>query len=189
MKKSIESEMHVTCQSIPDVMVIEPKVFGDGRGFFYESFNQRAFSEATGTNHQFVQDNHSRSSKGVLRGMHCQIGKPQGKLVRVVQGAIFDVAVDLRKLSPTFGQWVGKVLSAENKLQMWVPPCFAHGFLALADVSEVIYKTTDYWDPHCENIIRWDDPLIRIDWPLSNPPVLAAKDAVAPLLDLNGMYY
>ena len=156
--------MQATRLAIPDVVLIEPKVFGDARGFFYESFNQRAFNQATGTDHQFVQDNHSRSSKGVLRGLHYQIHQPQGKLVRVVQGAVFDVAVDIRKSSPTFGQWVSAELSADNHHQLWVPPGFAHGFVVLSETAEFLYKTTDYYAPEYERCIAWDDPALAIDW-------------------------
>jgi len=165
--------------SIPDVVLIEPKVFGDARGFFFESFNQRAFNEATGTDFQFVQDNHSRSSKGVLRGLHYQIQQPQGKLVRVVQGAVFDVAVDIRKSSPTFGKWVGVELSADNHQQLWVPPGFAHGFVVLSESADFLYKTTDFYAPQHERCIVWDDPAIGIDWPHGEVPVqLSAKDRV-----------
>ena len=163
--------------AIPEVVLIEPKVFGDARGFFFESFNQKAFNEATGTNHQFVQDNHSRSSKGVLRGLHYQIQQPQGKLVRVVRGAVFDVAVDIRKSSPTFGQWVAEELSEDNHRQLWVPPGFAHGFMVLSETAEFLYKTTDYYAPHYERCIAWNDPVIGIEWPhLAQAPVLSAKD-------------
>lgn len=168
--------MKATRLAIPDVVLIEPKVFGDERGFFYESFNQKAFNEATGTNHQFVQDNHSRSSKGVLRGLHYQIQQPQGKLVRVVQGAVFDVAVDIRKSSPTFGQWVGEELSAHNHRQLWVPPGFAHGFVVLTETAEFLYKTTDYYAPQYERCIAWNDADLRIDWHLGGSPVLSQKD-------------
>ena len=169
--------MKVTPTSIPDVLVIEPKVFGDARGFFFESFTQRAFNDATGTNHQFVQDNHSRSSRGVLRGLHYQVQQPQGKLVRVVQGAVFDVAVDIRKSSPTFGQWVGAELSADNHRQLWVPPGFAHGFLVLSDTAEFLYKTTDYYAPEYERCIVWNDSVIGIDWPVTEEmPALSEKD-------------
>lgn len=156
--------MQITRLAIPDVILIEPKVFGDARGFFFESFNQRAFNAATGTDYAFVQDNHSRSSKGVLRGLHYQIQQPQGKLVRVVQGAVFDVAVDIRKSSPTFGQWVGAELSADNHHQLWVPPGFAHGFVVLSETAEFLYKTTDYYAPEFERCIAWDDPVLAIDW-------------------------
>ncbi|NMM77924.1 dTDP-4-dehydrorhamnose 3,5-epimerase [Rhodococcus sp. SRB_17] len=170
--------MQATRLAIPDVVLIEPKVFGDARGFFFESFNQRAFNEATGTNLQFVQDNHSRSSKGVLRGLHYQIQQPQGKLVRVVQGAVFDVAVDIRKSSPTFGQWVGAELSANNHHQLWVPPGFAHGFVVLSETAEFLYKTTDYYAPEHERCIAWNDPSLAIAWPdMGVAPVLSAKDS------------
>ena len=170
--------MKATRLAIPDVVLIEPKVFGDDRGFFLESFNQRAFDEATGTHHQFVQDNHSRSSRGVLRGLHYQIQNPQGKLVRVVNGAVFDVAVDMRKSSPTFGQWVGAELNAENRRQLWVPPGFAHGFLVLSPFADFLYKATDYYSPQHECCIVWNDQKLSIVWPLSgNAPVLSAKDA------------
>jgi len=169
--------MQVTPQAIPDVLLIEPKVFGDARGFFFESFNQRAFNEATGTNHQFVQDNHSRSAKGVLRGLHYQIRQPQGKLVRVVSGAVFDVAVDIRKSSPTFGRWVGVELSADNHRQLWVPPGFAHGFVVLSDSANFLYKTTDYYAPENERCIAWNDPALGIDWRFDDVPSLSVKDA------------
>ena len=173
--------MKVTPTSIPDLLVIEPKVFGDERGYFFESFNARAFAEATGLDVSFVQDNHSKSAKNVLRGLHYQLSpKAQGKLVRVVQGEVCDVAVDLRKGSKTFGQWVGEILSAENRKQFWIPPGFAHGFLTLSETAEFLYKTTDYYSPEHERCIRWDDPEIGIDWPLSaGAPILAAKDAEA----------
>ncbi len=169
--------MQATRLAIPDVMLIEPQVFGDARGFFFESFNQRAFNDATGTDHHFVQDNHSRSSRGVLRGLHYQIQRPQGKLVRVVQGAVFDVAVDIRKSSPTFGKWVGAELSADNHRQLWVPPGFAHGFLVLSDTAEFLYKTTDYYAPEYERCIVWNDSVIGIDWPVTEEmPALSEKD-------------
>ena len=167
--------MKATRLAIPDVVLIEPKVFGDSRGFFFESFNQKAFDEDTGTNHQFVQDNHSRSAKGVLRGLHYQIEQPQGKLVRVAQGAVFDVAVDIRRSSPTFGQWVGAELSAENHRQLWVPPGFAHGFLVLSDLADFLYKTTDYYAPQYERSILWNDSDLNIDWPIGEP-ILSNKD-------------
>ena len=167
--------MNVISTSIPDVKLIEPKVFGDARGFFFESFNQKAFNEATGTNHQFVQDNHSRSAKGVLRGLHYQIQQPQGKLVRVVRGAVFDVAVDIRKSSPTFGRWVGAELSEDNQHQLWVPPGFAHGFLVLSDLADFLYKTTDYYAPQYERSILWNDSDLNIDWPIGEP-ILSNKD-------------
>jgi len=168
--------MNIIPTTIPDVLIIEPKVFGDARGFFFESFNQAAFTEATGFNGSFVQDNHSRSSKGVLRGLHYQIQQPQGKLVRVVRGAVFDVAVDIRRSSPTFGQWEGVELSEDNHRQLWIPPGFAHGFLVLSDSAEFLYKTTDYYAPQFERSIAWNDPSIGIQWPLDNEPQLSAKD-------------
>lgn len=165
--------------SIADVVVFEPRVFGDERGFFFESFNHRAFDEATGTALNFVQDNHSRSIKGVLRGLHYQLPpKAQGKLVRVVQGKVFDVAVDIRKGSPSFGQWVGEILSAENRRQLWIPPGFAHGFLTLSESADFLYKTTDYYSPELERCILWNDPALAIDWPLDAAPTISAKDAV-----------
>jgi len=168
--------MKVTSTAIPDVLVIEPKVFGDERGFFFESFNQRSFLQATGLDVNFVQDNHSRSAKGVLRGLHYQVKQPQGKLVRVVAGEVFDVAVDIRKNSETFGKWVGEILSAENKRQMWIPEGFAHGFLVMSDYAEFVYKTTDYYAPEYERCILWNDADLNIDWPLAAPPVLSGKD-------------
>jgi dTDP-4-dehydrorhamnose 3,5-epimerase len=170
--------MHVIKTDIPDVLVLEPRVFGDGRGFFYESYNQRVFEQATGLDVRFVQDNHSRSAKGVLRGLHYQVQQPQGKLVRVVAGEVFDVAVDLRKRSPTFGQWVGGYLSAENKRMMWVPAGFAHGFLVISDYAEFLYKTTEYYAPEFERCIRWNDPTLAIQWPECDGqvPQLSAKD-------------
>lgn len=168
--------MNITPLAIPDVLLLQPKVFGDARGFFFESYNQRAFSDATGVEAAFVQDNHSRSMKGVLRGLHYQIQHAQGKLVRVVVGEVFDVAVDLRQGSPTFGHWVADVLSAENKSQLWIPAGFAHGFVVLSDVAEVLYKTTDYWSPQHERCIRWDDPTLKIAWPLDGEPTLSDKD-------------
>ncbi|MGV1017849.1 MAG: dTDP-4-dehydrorhamnose 3,5-epimerase [Fluviibacter phosphoraccumulans] len=175
--------MKATPTKIPDVFVIEPRVFGDERGFFFESFNEKAFNEATGNKLPFVQDNHSKSVKGVLRGLHYQLPpKAQGKLVRVVQGEVFDVAVDIRKDSPTYGQWVAEILSAENKKQLWIPPGFAHGFLTLSDTAEFLYKTTDYWSPEHERAIKWDDATLNIPWPLNGMiPTLAAKDADAQL--------
>lgn len=172
----------VTPTAIPDVLLLEPKVFGDPRGFFFESFNARDFAQATGLGVEFVQDNHSKSAYGVLRGLHYQISHPQGKLVRVVQGEVFDVAVDLRQRSSTFGQWVGVRLSAVNHRQMWVPPGFAHGFVVLSESAEFLYKTTDYWYPEHERSLRWNDPDIGIDWPISGQPLLAAKDAAATML-------
>jgi len=168
--------------NIPEVLVIEPKVFGDERGFFFESFNQAKFEAAIGRQVHFVQDNHSKSVKNVLRGLHYQIKQPQGKLVRVVQGEVFDVAVDLRKSSPTFGQWVGEILSADNKKQLWVPEGFAHGFVVLSESAEFLYKTTDYWAPEFERSIAWNDPQIAIEWPLRCEPSLSGKDKLASTL-------
>ena len=168
--------MRATPTAIPEVLILEPKVFGDDRGFFFESFNVRAFEQATGLKREFVQDNHSKSAKNVLRGLHYQIQNPQGKLVRVVQGEVFDVAVDLRKSSKTFGEWVGTHLSAENKKQFWIPEGFAHGFVALSESAEFLYKTTDYYTPGDEHCIAWDDPEIGIQWPLTVAPLLSAKD-------------
>jgi dTDP-4-dehydrorhamnose 3,5-epimerase len=168
--------------SLPEVLILEPKVFGDDRGFFFESFNARAFDEATGLNRTFVQDNHSRSARNVLRGLHYQIQRPQGKLVRVVSGAVFDVAVDMRRSSPNFGKWVGVELSAENKRQLWVPEGFAHGFVVTSESAEFLNKTTDYWFPEHERSLLWNDPEIGITWPLNGTPILAAKDAAAATL-------
>lgn len=169
--------MTIIPTDIPDVLIIEPKVFGDDRGFFFESFNLRCFEEITGVQTTFVQDNHSRSAKNVLRGLHYQIQHPQGKLVRVAQGEVFDVAVDIRKSSLTFGKWVGVTLSAENKKQLWVPEGFAHGFVVLSETAEFLYKTTDYWYPEFERSIIWNDPDLAIAWPIGGNPVLAKKDA------------
>lgn len=171
--------MKATPLAIPDVFLIEPTVFGDERGFFFESFNQARFEDAIGKSVQFVQDNHSRSARNVLRGLHYQIQQPQGKLVRVVQGEVFDVAVDLRKSSHTFGQWVGVHLSAENKRQLWLPEGFAHGFLVLSDTAEFLYKTTDYYAPEYERSLLWNDPALHIRWPTAEEPRLATKDAAA----------
>jgi len=168
--------------SIPDLLILEPRVFGDDRGFFYESFNRRKFAELTGRDVDFVQDNHSRSVKNVLRGLHYQIQHPQGKLLRVTQGAVRDVAVDIRKSSPTFGQHVAVELSAENKRMVWIPEGFAHGFVVLSDTAEFLYKTTDYWFPEYERSIAWDDPVIGIQWLIEGEPVLSAKDKQAKLL-------
>ena len=167
---------------LPEVLILEPKVFGDARGFFFESFNAKDFAHCTGLDVHFVQDNHSKSAKSVLRGLHYQIQHPQGKLVRVTQGEVFDVAVDLRRSSPTFGQWAGVVLSADNKRQLWVPPGFAHGFVVLSDTAEFLYKTTDYWYPEFERSLLWSDPSVGIDWPVAGTPLLAAKDAAANTL-------
>ena len=176
--------MHVQKTAIPDVLIIEPKVFGDERGFFYESFNQKTLADVAGITDSFVQDNHSRSAKNVLRGLHYQVKQPQGKLVRVVVGEVFDVAVDVRRSSPTFGKWVGVHLSAENKRMFWVPKGFAHGFLVLSDYAEFLYKTTDFYAPEYERSILWNDPGLGITWPLDGQPVLSAKDmAGVPLKD------
>lgn len=169
--------MKATPLAIADVVLLEPKVFGDDRGFFFESFNQKAFTEAIGQEVQFVQDNHSRSINHVLRGLHYQVQQPQGKLVRVVVGEVFDVAVDLRRCAPTFGQWVSATLSAENKKQLWVPAGFAHGFVVLSDVAEFLYKTTDYYAPQHERCILWNDADLAIDWPFDGQPSLSTKDA------------
>jgi len=174
--------LKVTPTNIPEVLLIEPKVFGDERGFFFESFNQAKFEEAIGRKVSFVQDNHSKSVKNVLRGLHYQIRQPQDKLVRVVQGEVFDVAVDIRKNSPTFGQWVCEILSADNKKQLWVPKGFAHGFVVLSDTAEFLYKTTDFWAPEFERSVAWNDPDIAIKWPFSGEPSLSGKDKLAGAL-------
>lgn len=174
--------MQVVKTTIPEVLIFEPKVFGDERGFFFESFNQKVFHEATGLKPDFVQDNHSRSARDVLRGLHYQVRQAQGKLVRVTAGEVFDVAVDIRKGSATFGQWVGAHLSAENKRQMWVPEGFAHGFLVISEFAEFLYKTTDFYAPVHERCIRWDDPEIAIAWPTQGPPTLSVKDQQGKLL-------
>lgn len=169
--------MQATRLAIPDVILFTPKLFGDERGFFLESFNQQRFEQLSGLRRNFVQDNHSKSQKGVLRGLHYQLPpKVQGKLVRVVQGEVFDVAVDIRKSSPTFGRWVGEILSAENKRQMWIPEGFAHGFITLSDTAEFLYKTTDYYAPDYERCIAWNEPSINVQWPFAEAPVLSAKD-------------
>jgi dTDP-4-dehydrorhamnose 3,5-epimerase len=170
--------MKATPLAIPEVFLIEPKVFGDDRGFFFESFNQARFEAAIGRAANFVQDNHSRSARGVLRGLHYQIQQPQGKLVRVTQGEVFDVAVDLRRSSPTFGRWVGEILSAENKRQLWVPEGFGHGFVVLSETAEFLYKTTDYYAPAHERCVIWNDPDLAIAWPLDGQPMLSGKDAL-----------
>jgi dTDP-4-dehydrorhamnose 3,5-epimerase len=180
--------MQITVKEIPDVLLIEPKVFGDERGFFFESFNQRIWQEKTGISRDFVQDNHSRSARGVLRGLHYQIRRPQGKLVRVVVGEVFDLAVDLRRSSPTFGSWVGEILSAENKKQLWIPEGFAHGFLVLSESAEFLYRTSDYYAPEYERCIIWNDPDLGIDWPLTGDPVLSAKDALGTPFRLAEVY-
>lgn len=171
----------VSPTSLDGVLILEPQVFGDARGFFFESFNQRDFADKTGVDLSFVQDNHSKSAQGVLRGLHYQIQHPQGKLVRVVQGQVFDVVVDLRQSSPTLGQWVGMYLDAQKHQQLWVPPGFAHGFVVLSETAEFLYKTTDYWYPTHERSLRWDDPTVGITWPMQGQPLLAAKDAAAAL--------
>ncbi|MEK6631203.1 MAG: dTDP-4-dehydrorhamnose 3,5-epimerase [Acidobacteriota bacterium] len=168
--------MKVVATAIPDVLIFEPRVFGDERGFFFESFRQHAFDQATGVTRPFVQDNHSRSGRHVLRGLHYQLRQPQGKLIRVVVGEVFDVAVDLRRSSMTFGKWVGVMLSAENKRQMWIPEGFAHGFLVVSDVAETLYKSTDYYAPEHERCLLWNDPAIGVAWPLTGSPILAQKD-------------
>ena len=169
--------MRCTPTAIPDALILEPKVFGDDRGFFYESYNQQAIQAATGLDVTFVQDNHSKSARNVLRGLHYQVEQPQGKLVRVVQGEVFDVAVDIRKGSKTFGLWVGQTLSAENKKQLWVPPGLAHGFVVLSETAEFLYKTTDYYAPAHERCIAWNDPDLAINWQMQGEPLLSAKDA------------
>lgn len=174
--------MNVIVTPLEGLVLLEPKVFGDARGFFLESFNQRRFAELTGYRGEFVQDNHSRSQRGVLRGLHYQIKQPQGKLVRVVSGAVFDVAVDVRRSSKTFGRWYGAELSAENKRMAWIPAGFAHGFLVLSETADFLYKTTDYWAPEHERSIAWNDPAIGIEWPLQGEPQLSAKDKVGKLL-------
>ena len=175
--------MKVTPTALPEVLIIEPKVFGDQRGFFFESFNQKAFNDATGLATTFVQDNHSRSAKGVLRGLHYQIQQPQGKLVRVVRGSVFDVAVDIRKSSVHFGRWVGVELSEDNHRQLWVPPGFAHGFLVTSDNADFLYKTTEYYAPEFERCVAWNDPAIGVAWPLAgNAPQLSVKDQAGVLL-------
>ena len=174
--------MKVIATAIPDVLIIEPKVFGDERGFFFESFNHRQFAELVGRDVNFVQDNHSRSAKNVLRGLHYQIQQPQGKLVRVVQGAVFDVALDIRKSSATFGQHVALELSAENKRMLWIPEGFAHGFMVISEIAEFLYKTTDYYAPEYERSIVWNDPALAIQWPIQDEPTLSVKDRQAQLL-------
>ena len=170
--------MKASPTAIADVLLIEPRVFGDARGFFYESFNARAFAQATGVDLSFVQDNHSKSARGVLRGLHYQSQRAQGKLVRVVSGEVFDVAVDIRPQSPTYGKWVGQILSGSNHCQLWIPPGLAHGFLVLSDTAEFLYKTTDYYAPEFERCLSWDDPALNIEWPLKgSTPLVSAKDA------------
>jgi dTDP-4-dehydrorhamnose 3,5-epimerase len=169
--------MHMTSTAIADVLVIEPKVFADARGFFFESFNERAFAQATGVTAKFVQDNHSRSVKNTLRGLHYQIQQPQGKLVRVVKGGVFDVVVDIRRSSPTFGRWDGVYLSDENKKMIWIPPGLAHGFVVISESADFLYKTTDYWAPQHERTLLWNDPDLAIAWPHQGEPIVSAKDA------------
>ena len=176
--------MKVVPLAIPDVVLFEPKVFGDDRGFFFESFNQAQFEAAVGRQVTFVQDNHSRSVKHVLRGLHYQIKQAQGKLVRIAAGAVFDVAVDIRRSSPTFGKWVGEILSAENKRQLWIPEGFAHGFVVLSDIAECLYKATDYYAPQHERCIIWDDPTIGVEWPFEGSPILSGKDQQGVTLNL-----
>jgi len=178
----------VTPTAIPEVLVVEPKVFGDARGFFFESFNARDFREATGLDVTFVQDNHSGSSRGVLRGLHYQIEHPQGKLVRVVQGEVFDVAVDLRRSSPTFGRWVGERLSAENRRQLWIPPGFAHGFLVLSEWAEFNYKVSNHYYPKLERILIWNDSTVNIKWPLQSSLILNKKDSDAPMISRAALF-
>lgn len=180
--------IQVTATALPEVKIIEPKVFGDARGFFFESFNGREFADRVHRNATFVQDNHSRSAKGVLRGLHYQIEHAQGKLVRVVEGEVFDVAVDVRKSSPNFGKWVGVRLSAENKRQLWVPAGFAHGFVVLSESADFLYKTTDYWYPEFERSIVWNDPEIGIEWPIDGEPLVAAKDGAGKRLSEAELY-
>lgn len=174
--------MNVTASTLPEVLIIEPKVFGDARGFFYESFNEREFAEKTGVNAHFVQDNHSKSQKGVLRGLHYQLEHTQGKVVRVTAGEVLDVAVDIRRSSPSFGRWTSIHLSAQNNRQLWIPPGFAHGFYVLSDYAEFLYKTTDYYVPSAERCIRWNDPTLAIDWELDGEPQLSPKDQNGKLL-------
>jgi dTDP-4-dehydrorhamnose 3,5-epimerase len=174
--------MKVSSLAIPEVLLIEPTVYGDERGFFFESFNQARFNEAVGAEVSFVQDNHSKSAKDVLRGLHYQIKQAQGKLVRVVEGEVFDVSVDLRRSSPTFGQWVGEILSAENRRQLYIPPGFAHGFVVLSETAQFLYKTTDFYSPQHERAIIWNDPTVNVAWPIETAPTLSSKDGQAPLM-------
>ena len=174
---------------IPDVLIIEPRVFGDARGFFYESFNQKVWEEKTGLQTTFVQDNHSCSGRNILRGLHYQIRHPQGKLVRVIAGQVFDIAVDIRRSSPTFGRWIGIILSAENRRMLWIPEGFAHGFLVLSDVAEFLYKTTDYWYPEHERTIIWNDPDLAINWNNKEEPILSVKDAEGVLLSKAELFF
>jgi len=178
----------VTKTDLPGALLLEPKVFGDERGFFFESFNQRDFQEATGLDVTFVQDNHSKSAKGVLRGLHYQIQHPQGKLVRVIEGSVFDVVVDLRRSSPYFGKWLSIELSAENKRQLWIPPGFGHGFVVTSETAEFLYKSTDYWFPEHERNLKWNDPALGIQWPMDVKPKLAAKDLAGKLLSESELF-
>ncbi|MBY0572640.1 MAG: dTDP-4-dehydrorhamnose 3,5-epimerase [Undibacterium sp.] len=180
--------MKINATSLPEVLIIEPTVFGDERGFFFESFNEKKFAELTGLRLNFVQDNHSKSAKNVLRGLHYQVKQAQGKLVRVTAGEVFDVAVDLRKNSPSFGLWTGTHLSAQNHKQMWIPEGFAHGFVVLSESAEFLYKTTDYWAPEYERCLRWDDPTVNIQWPLNITPILSGKDQLGKSLDQAEVY-
>ncbi|MGB8339040.1 MAG: dTDP-4-dehydrorhamnose 3,5-epimerase [Burkholderiales bacterium] len=180
--------MNIIHAAIPDVLIIQPKVLGDARGFFYENYNKKLLAEKAGITAEFVQDNHSRSSKNVLRGLHYQIQHPQGKLVRVIEGEVFDVSVDIRKSSSTFGKWVGVNLSEENKRMLWIPPGFAHGFLTLSETCEFLYKTTDYWHPEFERSLLWNDPAIGINWPHNGEPQLASKDAAGKRLQDADVY-
>jgi dTDP-4-dehydrorhamnose 3,5-epimerase len=180
--------MRAFASALPGVVTLEPKVFGDDRGFFFESYNKRAFREATGLDVEFVQDNHSRSAGNVLRGLHYQIRQPQGKLVRCIAGSVYDVVVDLRRSSPRFGDWAAVQLTAENKRMVWVPPGFAHGFLVTSAVAEVVYKATDFWGPAFERTLAWDDPALAIPWPLNGPPVLSAKDSKGATLPIAETY-
>ena len=180
--------MQVVATTIPDLLILEPKVFGDDRGFFFESFNQRRFTELTGVSDPFVQDNHSKSARNVLRGLHYQIRQPQGKLVRVTAGEVWDVAVDIRRNSPSFGKWVGTHLTAENKRMLWIPKGFAHGFVVLSEAAEFLYKTTDYWAPEHERCIVWNDPDLAVRWPIEEAPILSAKDANGALFARADMF-
>ena len=180
--------MKATSLAIPDVLLIEPKIYGDDRGFFFESFNKKLFDEAVGRELAFVQDNHSRSVRNVLRGLHYQIQQPQGKLVRVIQGEIFDVAVDIRKSSATYGQWVGEFMSAENKKQLWIPEGFAHGFVVTTETAEVLYKTTDYYAPEYERCIAWNDLEVGVQWPVNEKPLLSTKDAQGMMLSQSEVF-
>jgi dTDP-4-dehydrorhamnose 3,5-epimerase len=180
--------MKATATALPEVLLLEPRVFGDARGYFLESWSARDFRAATGQDATFVQDNHSHSARHVLRGLHYQLQRPQGKLVRVASGAVYDVAVDLRRTSPRFGRWVGVELSADNRRQLWIPPGFGHGFLVLSETADFLYKTTEYWVPELDRSLRWNDPALAIDWPLDGAPLVSARDAQAPLLAQAELY-